>query len=85
MRQEVAYFEKNNVEEMPAQMNELFDVVKTSIGDKLGTFIFSASACLSGIIYALFFGIGYGGICALYLPFILAVIGIFGMRVKKTA
>jgi hypothetical protein len=66
-------------------MNELFDVVKTSIGDKLGTFIFSASACVSGIIYAMFFGAGYGALCTIYLPFIFAVIGIFGMRVKKTA
>ena len=79
MRQEVAYFERNNVEEMPAQMNELFDVVKQSIGDKLGTFLFSATSCVAGIIYSMFFGAAYGGICALYLPFILAVIGIFGI------
>jgi subfamily B ATP-binding cassette protein MsbA len=70
---------------MPAQMNELFDVVKSGVGDKLGTFIFSATSCLAGIIYSMFFGAGYGGICAIYLPFIFAIIGIFGIQVKKTA
>jgi ABC-type multidrug transport system fused ATPase/permease subunit len=31
------------------------------------------------------YGFGYGGLCALYLPVLMTVIGVFGMKVKKSA
>ena len=84
MNQEVAYFEINKVEQIPAQISEIFDTVQSSIGDKISTFIFSISACISGIIYALVYGWAYALACVCYLPFLLMILGVFGMQVKKT-
>jgi len=47
--------------------------------------IFAVSTCLSGIAYALYFAPLYAGICILYLPFLLSILGIFGRMVQKTA
>ena len=33
MRQEIAYFEVNKVEEIPSQMSEIFETLKASIGE----------------------------------------------------
>ena len=33
MRQEIAFFEANKVEELPAQISEVFETVKASIGE----------------------------------------------------
>lgn len=56
MRQEIAFFEKNKVEELPAQMSEIFETVKASIGEQISNLIFAVSTCLAGIVYALSFG-----------------------------
>ena len=83
MKQEIAYFEINKVEQIPAQIAEIFETVQSSIGDKIATFIFSISACLSGIIYALFYGWAYALACVAYLPFLLMILVVFGLAVKK--
>ena len=33
MRQEIAFFEKNKVEELPAAISEIFETVKASLGE----------------------------------------------------
>ena len=84
MVQEIGFFEKNNVEQIPAQMAEVFETVRSAIGEKFSTLIFAISTCLSGIGYGLYYGPAFCGVCLAYLPFLLACIGIFGMMVKKS-
>ena len=63
MRQEIAYFEINRVEQIPAQIAE----------------IFSISACISGIVYAMVYGWAYALACVAYLPFLLMILVVFGL------
>ena len=65
-------------------MAEVFETVRSAIGEKFSTLIFAISTCLSGIVYGLIYGPVFCGICLIYLPFLLACIGIFGMMVKKS-
>ena len=85
MEQEIAFFDKNNVEQLPSQMAEIFETVQGAIGEKFSNMIFAVSTCLSGIGYALYFAPVYAAICILYLPFLLSILGIFGRMVQKTA
>jgi ATP-binding cassette subfamily B (MDR/TAP) protein 1 len=84
MHQEIAYFEINKVEQIPAQIAEIFDTVQASIGEKIANLIFAISTCLSGIIYAMVFGVAFAASCVAYLPILLMIIGVFGMQVKKS-
>lgn len=56
MRQEVAYFEINKVEEIPVQMNEIFETVKASIGEQVSNLIFAVSTLVASCVYGLSFG-----------------------------
>ena len=66
------------------QMAEVFETVRSAIGEKFSTLIFAITTCLSGIGYAFWYGPIFCLVCLAYLPFLLAMIGIFGMKVKKT-
>ena len=79
MHQEIGYFEVNKVEQIPAQIAEIFDTVQASIGEKIANLIFAISTCLSGIIYAMVFGVAFAASCVAYLPILLMIIGVFGM------
>lgn len=81
MRQEVGFFEMNKVEEIPAQMAEIFDNIQGSIGEKISNLIFAVSTCLSGICYAIYFGPYYAAVCLAYLPLLLIILAVFGRMV----
>mmetsp|Transcript_3777 Transcript_3777/g.4326 ORF Transcript_3777/g.4326 Transcript_3777/m.4326 type:complete len:241 (+) Transcript_3777:493-1215(+) len=83
MRQEIAYFEKNKVEELPAQISEVFETVKASIGEQISNLAFAVATCVAGIVYSLSFGPVFAGICLCYLPVLLAIISIFGSMVRR--
>ena len=83
MKQEVAFFETNKVEELPAQISEVFETCKASIGEKIANMLFAISTCIAGIVYALSFGPKFALVCLMYLPVLLAIIAIFGMKVRK--
>merc|ERR1719246_308407 len=68
MRQEVAFFEKNKVEELPAQISEVFETVKTSLGEQISNLMFAVFTLVSSIVYALSFGPLFAGYCLCYLP-----------------
>lgn len=85
MEQEIAFFDKNNVEQLPSQMAEIFETVQGAIGEKFSNMIFAVSTCISGIGYAVYFAPIYASICVLYLPFLLTILGVFGRMVQKTA
>ena len=83
MRQEIAFFEKNKVQELPAQISEVFETCKASVGEQISNLLFAIATCLAGIVYALSFAPEFAGICLAYLPVLLAIIGIFGSMVRK--
>ena len=82
MKQEIAFFEKSNVNELPSQISEVFETVKASIGEQISNLLFAISTCLAGIVYALTFAPIFALICLAYLPVLLAIIGIFGSMVR---
>lgn len=78
MHQEIAYFEKNKVEQIPAQMGEVFEIVQQSIGEKVANMIFAVSTCISGIVYGLYIAPIFTGVCLGYLPVIIIILAVFG-------
>ena len=83
MRQEIAFFEETKVEELPAQISEIFETIKASIGEQIANLSFAIATCVAGIVYAFGFAPTFALICLAYLPFLLAIIAIFGMQVRK--
>ena len=69
--------------ELPAQISEVFETVKASIGEQISNLSFAVSTCVAGIVYALTFAPAFAGVCLAYLPFLLAIIGIFGSMVRR--
>jgi ATP-binding cassette subfamily B (MDR/TAP) protein 1 len=84
MRQEIAYFEKNKVEEIPSQMSEIFETLKASIGEQISNLLYAFSTCIAGIVYSLCFGPIFALACIAYLPVLLGILGVFGLMVKKS-
>ena len=83
MRQEIAFFEQIKVEELPAQMSEVFETVKASIGEQLSNLAFAIATCIAGIVYALSFAPTFALVCLAYLPVLLGIIAGFGSMVRK--
>ena len=45
--------------------------------------LFAISTCIAGIVYALSFGPTFALVCLAYLPVLLAIIAIFGLKVRE--
>ena len=71
------------MEELPAQMSEVFETIKASIGEQISNLIFAVSTCLAGIVYALSFGPTFALVCLAYLPVLLIILGVFGSMVRR--
>lgn len=74
----------NKVEQIPAQISEIFDTIKSSIGEKISNLIFACSTCIFGMVYAIVYGPVFALICIAYLPVLLGIIGFFGRQVQKS-
>jgi ATP-binding cassette subfamily B (MDR/TAP) protein 1 len=85
LRQEVAYFEKANVEQLPSQIGENFAIVTEGIGEKYSNVIFSMAALASGLGIAFYRGADFAAVCAGFLPCILLIMIVFGAQMKKSA
>ena len=81
MQQEIGYFDKNRVEQIPSQMAEIFETVQSALGEKFSNMIYACSTCLAGMGYALYFSPVYAAVCLTYLPFLLLILGVFGRMV----
>lgn len=68
------------MEEIPAQINECFDELQNSIGEKVANLVHAVSTCAASIVYACIYGWEFALICVAYLPFLMGVIAIFGKR-----
>jgi ABC-type multidrug transport system fused ATPase/permease subunit len=83
LRQEVAYFEKENVEQLPSQIGENFSIITEAIGEKYSNIIFSIATMISGIAIAFYRGADYAGACTAFVPVLVILMGVFGVQVKK--
>jgi ABC-type multidrug transport system fused ATPase/permease subunit len=81
----VAFFEKENVEQLPSQIGENFFIITESIGEKYSNIIFSFSCLFCGIGISFYQGADFAGICCAFIPIIMFVMIIFGQQVKKTS
>lgn len=68
MRQEIAFFERQQVEALPSKMAEYFTLISSGIGEKLGQFLVAASATVTGLVLGVCVNPQYGGILLTYLP-----------------
>jgi ABC-type multidrug transport system fused ATPase/permease subunit len=84
LKQEVAFFELQSIEQLPSQIGEDFAVIQAAIGAKIGSIIFGIFVFIGGIGIALFRGSVLAGICLSYLPLMLVVVAVFGGQVKKS-
>jgi ATP-binding cassette subfamily B (MDR/TAP) protein 1 len=78
LRQEVAFFEKNKVEQLPSQIGENFFIVTEALGEKYSNIIFAITCMIAGVAIALYKGADFAGVCATFIPVILMVMAVFG-------
>lgn len=83
LHQEVAFFEKANVEQLPSQIGENFFVITESIGEKYSNIIFSVSSLVFGIAIAFYRGADFAGVCCAFIPIMLFIMAVFGGQVKR--
>lgn len=84
LRQEVAYFERAQIESIPAQMGEIFQTVQRSIGEQYANLLFALFTAIGGSIFAFLEGSTYAAALVAYLPVFFIILGTFGIMVKKS-
>jgi ATP-binding cassette subfamily B (MDR/TAP) protein 1 len=85
LRQEVAFFERTSVEQIPAQIGENFFTLKDAIGEKFGNLIFATTSLFAGMIIAFSYGPEFAGACLAFFPFVLCCIIVISGLVKRAA
>jgi len=78
LRQEVAFFEQNNVESMPSDVGQYFTQINKGIGDSIGQLLQGCGSFVGGIAIALYSGPVIAAVCFAYLPFVAIAIVFFG-------
>lgn len=82
MKQEVAYFEQNNVESMPSDIGQYFTQVSKGIGESYAGLIVSVGTFLGGIGISFYRSPVFALICIAYMPLIVITMSIFGQLSK---
>lgn len=83
LNQEIGYFEHMAIEQIPAQMAEIFETVQSSVGEKYATLIFALSTAVGGCLVAFFTGSTYALALIGYLPVFFVILGTFGLMVAR--
>jgi ATP-binding cassette, subfamily B (MDR/TAP), member 1 len=83
LNQEIGYFEHMAIEQIPAQMAEIFETVQSSVGEKYATLIFAVSTAVGGCLVAFFTGRTYALVLVGYLPVFFVILGTFGVMVAR--
>jgi len=74
----VAFFEKQNIEELPSQLGETFAAIQDAIGEKFSQLCFGLATTISAVGFSLYIGPTFGIICFAYLPLVVIATYIFG-------
>jgi len=85
LKQEIAYFETQNVEQLPSQIGENFALIQDAIGEKFSNIVFTLVCILAGLGIALYKGVIFTLICLAYFPLVIILSGVFGKKVRTTA
>ena len=85
LKQDVSFFETQNVEQLPSEIGETFFAIQEAIGEKFSNIVFSAACLISGIGVSFYIGPDFAAICIAYFPIILIFISIFGKAVRNAS
>lgn len=85
MKQEVTYFELNDVETMPSDVGVFFSTISVGIGESLGTLLQTIGTLIGGIIIAFVRGPVFAMVCIGFTPIILIFVIVFGSLSRKAA
>ena len=85
LRQEISYFEKQNVEQIPQQIGNSFFTINDALGEKFANIIFTFACFISGVGISLYSGADLAGACIAFFPIIFVILAIFMKQVKKTS
>ena len=85
LKQEVGFFEKNNVESMPSDIGQYFQTISTGIGESYGQLCQSIGLMIGGLGIAFYRGPVFAAVCLAYMPFMLTLLIILGSISKKAA
>jgi ABC-type bacteriocin/lantibiotic exporter with double-glycine peptidase domain len=83
LKQEVAFFEMNNVETMPTDIGQYFETISLGIGESFSQLLHSAGCFIGGIAIAMYYGPILTCVCIAYIPFILIPVVVFGAISKR--
>ena len=84
MKQEVAYFEKINVQALPSEMAEHFYEISEGVGKSIGMLFSAATSIVVGLCIAYWKGRVLAGYVTLYTPLFFVVLCCFGAYLGKS-
>lgn len=85
MKQEVAFFEINEVETMPSDVALYLSTITAGVGESFGHLIQTIGTFVGGVGIAFYRGPIFAMICVAYIPVMLVFIIVFGSLSKKAA
>jgi len=83
LKQETEFFERQQVESLPAQIAEYFQAIGEGVGEKVGQLVYAIAMFIGGLSIAFYQGPIFTLICLCYMPLMIAVIAFFGGLVGK--
>ena len=76
MKQETAYFEKQQVEALPAKISEYFTELPNAVGEKFSQCLCFCGMFVGGFGLSFFYSPNYAGLLLIYMPlFVLLIMG----------
>lgn len=71
LKQESAWFDTNQYQELPSRMNQEVLSIQKAIGEKMGTVLFCISLCVSGLTFGFTRGWALAFLVLLVSPFLV--------------
>ena len=84
LKQEIAFFEKNNVESMPSDIGQYFQTISLGIGEAYGQLCQAVGTLIGGVAIGFSKGPVFALVCLAYMPILLIIVMVFG-KISKTA
>ena len=82
MRQETAYFEKQQIEALPAKISEYFTEIPNSVGEKFSQCLMFIGMFVGGFGLSFYFAPNYAALLVIYLPIFILLISGYGALAK---
>ena len=82
MRQETEFFEKQQIEALPAKISEQFVELPNAVGEKFSVTLVFLGMMISGLTLAFIATPNFAGIVCLYFPVFIFIIAVYGKFAK---